>query len=135
MSVILAKYIGNFQVECLHVSSGTKIITDPPLNNYGQSSSFSSMDLFVTSITTCIITAMHIHALLHNIKLIKLEAETKTIVTHEPKRIKTIEIILNISTINITEKDKIALETIAKDCPLCHSLHPALELLILFHWS
>lgn len=135
MSIVLAKYIGNFQVECLHVSSGTKIITDPPLSNYGQSSSFSSMDLFVTSITTCIITVMHIHALLHSIKLIKLEAETKTIVTPEPKKIKTIEIILNISTINITEEDKIALETIAKDCPLCHSLHPTLELLILFHWS
>ena len=38
-------YLGDLRTECTHIQSGTKIITDAPLDNHGKGESFSPTDL------------------------------------------------------------------------------------------
>ena len=58
MATISATYLGDLRVECTHNQSGTKIITDAPVDNHGKGEAFSPTDLCATALGTC---AMTIH--------------------------------------------------------------------------
>ena len=45
MATISATYLGDLRVECTHNQSGTKIITDAPVDNHGKGEAFSPTDL------------------------------------------------------------------------------------------
>ena len=53
MATISATYLGDLRVECTHNQSGTKIITDAPVDNHGKGEAFSPTDLCATALGTC----------------------------------------------------------------------------------
>ena len=79
MATMKAKYLGQLRVECEHVASGTKMMTDAPVDNCGKGEAFSPTDLCAAALGSCILTTMGIYAGLHNIDLEGTEMEiTKT---------------------------------------------------------
>lgn len=87
MATMKAKYLGQLRVECEHVASGTKMMTDAPVDNCGKGEAFSPTDLCAAALGSCILTTMGIYAGQHNIDLEGTEMEiTKTMGT-EPRRI------------------------------------------------
>ena len=40
MATMKAKYLGQLRVECEHVASGTKMMTDAPVDNCGKGEAF-----------------------------------------------------------------------------------------------
>ncbi len=45
MATIETTYLGGLRTEATHVQSGTKIITDAPVDNQGKGEAFSPTDL------------------------------------------------------------------------------------------
>ena len=62
MATVKAKYLGDLRLECTHLQSGTKIITDAPTDNNGKGEAFSPTDLCSTSLAACAMTIMGIYA-------------------------------------------------------------------------
>jgi putative redox protein len=58
-------YLGELRTEATHLFSGTKIITDAPLDNQGKAEAFSPTDLCATSLASCALTIMGISARNH----------------------------------------------------------------------
>ena len=56
------EYLDGLRTEATHLSTGTKLITDAPLDNKGQGRSFAPTDLLAVSVGTCMITTMGIAA-------------------------------------------------------------------------
>ena len=54
-------YLGNLRTSCEHLASGTKIITDAPVDNQGKGEAFSPTDLVATSFASCMITIIGIY--------------------------------------------------------------------------
>ena len=59
---IEASYDGNLRCSATHMPSGTKLISDAPVDNMGKGESFSPTDLLATSMLTCIMTIVAIRA-------------------------------------------------------------------------
>ena len=60
MTKINTVYTGSLRTEAVHELSGTKIITDAPLDNHGKGESFSPTDLLATALGSCMLTIMGI---------------------------------------------------------------------------
>lgn len=58
MATMKAKYLGQLRVECEHVASGTKMMTDAPVDNCGKGEAFSPTDLCAAALGSCILTTM-----------------------------------------------------------------------------
>ena len=52
MATVTAKYLGDLRVECTHVASGTKLVSDAPVDNNGKGEAFSPTDLCVTALAS-----------------------------------------------------------------------------------
>ena len=50
MTKMKTVYLGGLRNEVEHLQSGTKIVTDAPLDNHGKGESFSPTDLFASSL-------------------------------------------------------------------------------------
>ena len=50
MTKIKTTYLGELRTEAVHEQSGTKIITDAPLDNHGKGESFSPTDLVAAAL-------------------------------------------------------------------------------------
>ena len=123
MATMKAKYLGQLRVECEHVASGTKMMTDAPV------------DKCAAALGSCILTTMGIYAGQHNIDLEGTEMEiTKTMGT-EPRRIVRIGIDIFMPAKAYSAKDRIVLERVAQTCPVYYSLNEHLEKSVRFHWS
>ncbi len=56
MATATVRYLGNLRTECEHLASGTKIITDAPVDNKGKGEAFSPTDLCATALAACAMT-------------------------------------------------------------------------------
>ena len=54
------RYLGQLRCEATHGPSGTKLITDAPVDNMGKGESFSPTDLVATGLGVCMMTLMGI---------------------------------------------------------------------------
>ena len=70
MATVKEIYLGDLRVECEHLASGTKIITDAPVDNQGKGEAFSPTDLCATALGACALTIMGIYARNHNIDIV-----------------------------------------------------------------
>ncbi|MFI5357963.1 MAG: OsmC family protein [Opitutales bacterium] len=129
-------YTGTYNCELTHGPSGTVIQTDAPKDNQGRGLAFSPTDLTTASFASCLVTTMAIAArtkLGFDIPGVRWEV-SKEMSTEAPRRIVRIatEVWLPISR----AKDPAGvLEAAARNCPVHHSLHPAIERPIIFHWT
>ena len=135
MTTVKAKYLGDLRVECEHLQSGTKIITDAPTDNNGKGEAFSPTDLCATSLGACMMTIMGIYARHAGLDLEGTEIEISKKMLQDPRRIGGVDIIFNMPAKNYSAKDKKALERAAHTCPVHFSLNGEIEQNIVFNWA
>lgn len=128
-------YLGNLRTEIEHLQSGTKIITDAPLDNHGKGESFSPTDMFASALASCMLTIMGISAESYGFSIDGTTVETEKVMGTNPRRV--VEIIVDIhfpAGNNYTDKEKRLIESAAKTCPVSNSLHPEIKKTINFHY-
>src|ERR1051325_1699972 len=62
-------YQGQLRCQSTHQPSGTKVLTDAPVDNMGKGESFSPTDMVATALGTCMLTTMGIVAQRKNIDI------------------------------------------------------------------
>ena len=109
MATVTAKYLGDLRVECTHVASGTKLVSDAPVDNNGKGEAFSPTDLCVTALASCAMTIIGIYG--------------------------KIEVTFIMPDREYTDKQKTMIERAAHTCPVHLSLHPDVEQVFTFKWA
>lgn len=135
MSTVKGVYLGGLQVECEHTLSGTKIVTNPPMDNNGNGESFSPTDLCATSLAACMMTIMAMYAENKGLDLTGARFELTKKMEANPRRIAEIGIVFYMPAKGYSEKDKKGLERAAHTCPVHLSLHPDMVKQITFNWG
>jgi uncharacterized OsmC-like protein len=122
------EYLGHLSTSCTHLESGTQIITDAPKDNQGNGEAFSPTDLTATSLGACILSIMGIKARDMNIDIKGTTADITKIMHAEPRRIGEIHIVITFPAIEAftIQKNRDIFERVAMNCPVYHSLHPAI---------
>lgn len=134
MATSTITYVGDLRTVCIHLQSGTQILTDAPTDNHGKGEAFSPTDLVATALGSCMVSIMAIKSKDLNVDLKDSTLEVTKIMQAEPRRIAKIIVVLNM-TIVPDEKTKIILERAAMTCPVFLSLHPDIEKEITFNWK
>jgi putative redox protein len=137
MPTIQSKYVGNLRTEAIHLQSGTKIITDAPVDNHGRGEAFSPTDLVAAALGSCLITIMGIVAQRESIELTgSTFSVTKVMSANLPRKIAKVAIEVSaVSDRELSESEKGRLEHAARTCPVALSLNPDIEQDILFTWT
>ena len=135
MSVkISCEYLGNLRVRATHGPSGTVLITDAPVDNQGKGESFSPTDLTATSLATCIMTILGIQAKGLNLDFRGLRVEVeKHMTAQSPRRIAKLEAMIQMPA-GIAEELHDRLIRAANACPVKQSLHPDIEIVLVWNW-
>ena len=127
-------YVGDLRTVCIHLQSGTQILTDAPTDNHGKGEAFSPTDLVATALGSCMVSIMGIKSRDLEVDLKDSTVSITKIMQAEPRKIAKIEVILNMS-IETSEKNKTILERAAMTCPVLLSLHPDIEKDVVFNWK
>ena len=136
MTTVRAKYLGGLRVECEHLQSGAKIVTDAPVDNHGKGEAFSPTDLCATSLAACMMTTMGIYAETIGIDLTGTEIErTKKMALEPHRRIGEVEIVFHMPDREYSDKHKIALERTKNACAVHFSLNENLIQNVKFIWK
>lgn len=114
-------YLGNLRTEATHSKSGTKIITDAPIDNKGKGEAFSPTDLVATALASCMLTIMGIIAEKDNININSTTAKVHKIMSQNPRRIDEV-VVSFIFNDPLNKKERRKLEKAAKTCPVSASL-------------
>ena len=126
MATIESIYLGGLRTEATHVQSGTKIITDAPVDNHGKGEAFSPTDLLSSSLASCMMTLMGIAGNTHNINIDNTTCSVTKIMAADPRRVA--EIVINFKFPKTYDgKEQKILERAALTCPVYLSLHPDLK--------
>ncbi|NHN26856.1 OsmC family protein [Flavobacterium jejuense] len=127
-------YVGDLRTTCIHLQSGTEILTDAPTDNHGKGEAFSPTDLVATALGSCMVSIMAIKTKDLDIDLKDSTISVTKIMQSEPRRISKIIVVLDMS-IETTDKNKTILERAAMTCPVLLSLHPDIEKEVTFNWK
>lgn len=127
-------YLGELRTEATHLFSGTKIITDAPLDNQGRAEAFSPTDLCATSLASCMLTIMGISARNHGLNMDGAHATINKIMAANPRRIARVEIHIVMPKNGFDEGQRKLLETAGRSCPVAFSLAEGIEQAIEFEW-
>ena len=127
MPTIETTYISGLRTEATHLFSGTKLITDAPIDNQGKGEHFSPTDLVATALGSCMVTIMGIAARTHDFNIDGTRMVITKIMTRElPRKIE--EIVIEITfPMNYPDKVKKIIDHTVKNCPVALSLHPDLK--------
>ena len=134
MATISARYLGDLRVECTHTQSGTKIITDAPVDNHGKGQAFSPTDLCATAVGACAMTIIGLYARNHGVDVTGAEMESTRSMSADPRRIGKVEVVFTMPDRPYSEKEKKVMERAAHTCPVHLSLHPDVEQVFTFKW-
>ncbi len=127
-------YLGELRTEATHLFSGTKIITDAPLDNQGKAEAFSPTDLCATSLASCAMTIMGISARNHELDMTGARAEITKVMAADPRRIAKVIIKFIMPANGYTDTQKVILEKAARTCPVSFSLAEGVEQEMEFEW-
>lgn len=119
-------YQGQLRTSCIHLQSGTVILTDAPTDNHGKGEAFSPTDLLSTSLVSCMLTTVGIAAMKQNIPFNEASGDMTKIMASDPRRVSKIIVTIRMPG-GLTAEQKKILETIAINCPVAKSLHPDIE--------
>lgn len=134
MATVQTIYLGDLRTEATHLQSGTKILTDAPLDNHGRGEAFSPTDLVATALGSCMLTLMGIAARTHEINIDGTRLEITKVMSASPRRIGEIIIEIYLPT-DYAPKQRMILENTAATCPVAHSLHPDTKQTVHFHYG
>lgn len=134
MATVETIYLGDLRTEATHLQSGTKIMTDAPVDNHGKGEAFSPTDLVATALGSCMMTLMGIAAQTQGIELKGTKLSITKIMNASPRRIG--EIVIDVYFPSDYEpKLRTILERAAETCPVAHSLHPDCKQTIRFYYG
>lgn len=120
-------YLGNLRTSCEHLASGTKIITDAPVDNHGKGEAFSPTDLVATSFASCMITIIGIYCDNHQLNFQHAEAAVTKIMGSNPRKIAKLVITLDLSGNGWEEKTQQKIIAAGKACPVAKTLEGNIE--------
>lgn len=115
-----------------HLYSGTKILTDAPLDNHGKASAFSPTDLVSASLASCMISIIAIHYKGRGLKLLPIKAQVKKVMAANPRRISEIQIEFDFGANNFSSDELSHLERLAHACPVANSLSKEIKIVTNF---
>jgi len=131
---VKSRYLGNLRVENTHLKSGTKIITDAPVDNRGKGESYSPTDLLATSLGCCILTIMGIVANDHQIDIEGTEVEITKIMSENPRKVKEVVVEFFFPKKDYSETERNIIEGVAGTSPVPLSLSSEVKQTIRFNW-
>jgi putative redox protein len=134
MATIETVYLGDLRTEATHVQSGTKIITDAPVDNQGKGEAFSPTDLLSASLASCMLTIMGIKARSLNIDIDNTQCSVTKIMAADPRRVAEIVISFKFPK-KYTRQEQTILERAALTCPVYYSVHEDLKKTVDFGWA
>lgn len=128
-------YKGALRTEAKHLQSNTIIETDAPTDNQGKGERFSPSDLLATSLGSCMLTIMGIKARNMNLDLSETKLSVQKFMLSDPRRVGKVRIEFQFpSFLELDAKQKQILENAARTCPVAKSIHPDIEVEIVFNW-
>ena len=128
-------YDGELRTVATHLFSGSVIETDAPLDNQGKAQRFSPTDLLATALGSCMTTIMGIKARDMQVDLRGMKIDIEKIMKADPRRISGVNLTFHFpETLRVDEKQKTVLERAAHTCPVIYSIHPDIEVKIVFNW-
>ncbi len=134
MVEIKLSYEGELHCSAVHSPSGNTLVTDAPLDNNGLGQAFSPTDLLATALGSCMATVIGIVA---RRKQIAVEGMTvvvrKFMSDDQPRRVKRLELDLQIP-LPASHPERKLLESAARGCPVHHSIHPDIEVVMNWIW-
>ena len=134
MATAKIQYQGNLRTEAIHLKSSSVLITDAPTDNNGKGEAFSPTDLVATALSSCMITIMGIKARDKGIDITGIKSEMTKVMASNPRRIAEVIVTLHMPKVDISDRDKALLESVAKTCPVAQSIHPDIKQTISFFW-
>jgi putative redox protein len=133
------RYEGGLRCVARHGPSGATLQSDAPVDNHGKGESFSPTDLLATALGTCMLTVMGILAQKRGWDIEGCELHViKDMTQSPPRRVEQLQVRLSVplsaaSRLNQSARDD--LEDAARNCPVRLSIHPQIEVPLVFDWS
>jgi len=128
METVRTKYLGSLRTESEHVASGTKIVTDAPVDNHGKGEFFSPTDLLAASYGSCALTIIGIVAQNHGFDIDGAEVKTTKIMGIDPRRVVELVVDYTFPHNRYSDKERKIIELSVRQCPVANSLDPALKI-------
>ena len=134
METAKTKYLGDLRTEIVHLRSGSKIVTDAPVDNRGKGENFSPTDLVASALGSCIFTIMGIAAREHSFSIEGSSCSITKIMTENPRKIGEIKIDFDLTGVEYTDKQKKILELCVKTCPVALTLNESVFQNVTLHF-
>ena len=136
MVMIDVTYLGDLRTEATHAPSGSKLITDAPVDNHGKGEAFSPTDLVATALGSCMLTIMGIVAARHDWNIEGATASIeKTMAAAPSRRIETISVSLSVPGDSLDDAARHALEKAAHACPVHATLGENVTMPLKIVWT
>lgn len=134
MVEIKLSYEGDLHCSATHGPSGNTLVTDAPLDNNGLGQAFSPTDLLATALGSCMATVIGILARRREIAVEGMTVTVRKFMSEDlPRRVKRLELDLRIP-LSAEHPDRKLLESAARGCPVHHSIHPDIEVVMNWIW-
>jgi uncharacterized OsmC-like protein len=135
MVEIKLSYEGDLHCSAIHGPSGKVLVTDAPVDNNGLGQAFSPTDLVATGLAACVATVIGIVARRKQIAVEGMEVVARKFMSDAPpRRISRIELDVTVP-LPSDHPDRGLLESAARGCPVHHSIHPDIEVVMNWNWS
>lgn len=135
MVEIKLKYEGDLHCSATHMPSGNTLVTDAPLDNNGRGQAFSPTDLLATALGSCMATVIGIVARRKEIVVDGMAVTVRKFMSEDfPRRISRLELDLEIP-LPASHPDRKLLESAANGCPVHHSIHPDIDVVMNWRWQ
>ncbi len=135
MVEIKLNYEGNLHCSAIHGPSGNSLVTDAPVDNNGLGQAFSPTDLVATALGACMATVIGIVARRKEIAVEGMAVRVRKHMSEDlPRRISRLELDLDIPLPG-NHPDRAVLEAAARGCPVHHSIHPDIEVVMNWTWQ
>ena len=121
-------YLGDLRTECTHIQSGTKIITDAPLDNHGKGEAFSPTDLLATSLASCMMTIIGIYCKNQEINFHSCSADIEKIMGANPRKVDKIIVNMDFTGNDWDDSTLQKVIQIAKNCPVAKTIEDSVNI-------
>jgi putative redox protein len=134
MVEIKLSYEGDLHCSAVHTPSGNILVTDAPVDNSGRGQAFSPTDLVATALASCMATVIGIVARRKEIDLDGMKVNVRKFMSEDqPRRISRLELDLEIPLPD-NHPERRLLESAARGCPVHHSIHPDIDVVMNWKW-
>jgi putative redox protein len=134
MVEIKLTYEGDLHCSAIHTPSGNVLVTDAPVDNNGLGQAYSPTDLVATALASCMATVVGIVAKRKDIAVEGMAVTVRKFMSDEqPRRISRLELDLDMP-LPAGHPERKLLESAARGCPVHHSIHPDIDVVMNWNW-